>query len=234
VRQRDGKLQLSDASGTCGPFALPAPDDPAFRRRFRNMLQKIYRARNLLAVCSRTEEGEAEDGFLVPVEVELLRHKGPDQSGEVVQPAAGLRLLRPGEQVSFRVRNRSRLRVDVTLLIVNPQLAIIPFYPGRNEVGKNSLGPGETFQTPTGEVQKPFGRETLVLIATPARLPSLDFRCLAQDSPEACRGTDKSATLKTPLGRLLESALFGLDVRGSRRGETGDCCVRQLSWQIVE
>ena len=177
-------------------------------------LEKVYRARNLIEIA-KSFEGQRDRGDApVDVEVEVLRHKSKSKKdlGEV-SPAAGGRLFRPGDFISFRVKNNSLLAVDLTLLIVGSDFEIQPFYPllRNGEVAK-SLKPGETIDTPWpwGGISNkpPFGSECLVVIAVPETTPPADFSALAQDGLARSRSADKGNSLKSPLGELLESAMF--------------------------
>ncbi len=74
-----------------------------------------------------------------------------------------------------------------------------------------------TTPPPPGEISNhpPFGPECLVVIAAPASNPPVDFSALAQPGLPRLRAADSSRTLRSPLGELLESAMFQ---SGSRRG----------------
>ena len=110
------------------------------------------------------------------------------------------------------------MRLDVTLLVVGSDFEIQAFYPQSSEVGQ-SLDPGKPLSTPapSGEISDapPFGPECLVVIATPATNPPADFTPLAQAGLALARGADPRRSLQSPLGELLESAMFRT---GGRRG----------------
>jgi hypothetical protein len=232
IRQDKAGLALVDAAAAGTRFALPDSGGARLRRELDRCLMRIYRAQNLLQVAARADSGlvRGKSGFRV--EVEVLRHRGKDDPGEVVAPTDGQRLLRKGERVSYRVRNRNRFAVDVTLLIVGPDLTIAPFYPRPDEQGENRVAPGGTLVTPPplGEVQEPFGVEHLVLIAAKSRTPPFDFTCLARErSPDG-----PNASLASPLGQLLGSAVYGTgDTRGLEWVAVADHGLRVLSWRVV-
>jgi hypothetical protein len=236
VRLDQGKLELVEACGNRVPFALPAPDSSALGEALRQSVEKIYRARNLVAVSSRFESERNRGASAVNVEVEVLRHKDRSAPGEVFPAPAGGRVFRPGDLISFRLHNKSpAIRVDVTLLVVGSDLEIHPFYPQPNELGQ-SLAPGQTLTTPPppGEISNdpPFGLEHLVLIATPASNPPADFTALAQGGLPLARAAGPRGNLRSPLGQLLESAMFRT---GSRRGlgrsVSAQHGMRVLSWR---
>ena len=236
VRLDQGKVALVEASGNRAPFALPKPEAPDLGRALRRSLEKIYRASNLIALASRFETERYRGRPSVDVEVELLRHKDRSSRGEVLpRPAEGW-TFRPGELISFRIRNRSpSLRVDVTLLIVGADFEIHAFYPRRNDVGK-SLAPGGVLETPPppGQIgdEPPFGMERLVVIATPATNPPANFTALAQDGLEQMRAADRSRALSSPLGELLESAMYRAgSCRGLSRSVADRHSIRVLTWR---
>ena len=86
LRLDDGKLELFEASGNRAPFPLPSPDNPALGEVLRQSLEKVYRARNLVALSSRFEGERYRGSTAVDVEVEVLRHKDPTAPGEALRP----------------------------------------------------------------------------------------------------------------------------------------------------
>ena len=236
VRLEQGKVQFIEASGHRDPFALPAPDNPELGEALRLSLERVYRARNLLALSSRFESERYRGGQAVDVEVEVLRHKSPTAPGEVLPAPPGGWVFRPGNLISFRLHNKSQgAKVDVTLLIVGSDFTIAPFYPKADELGK-SLEPGETLTTPPppGEISAdpPFGPECLVVIAAPATNPPADFSPLAQEGLARARAADPNLSLRSPLGELLESAMFRTGAsRGLSRSVTQRHGMRILTWR---
>ena len=55
----------------------------------------------------------------------------------------------------------------------------------------------------------------MIVIAVKSQLPQADFGCLAQPGLAFRRGGDTSKSLDTPLGKLLETAMYR---NGSTRG----------------
>jgi len=219
VRLNKGKVEFIEASGNRDPFPMPLPESPALGQSLRQGLEKIYRARNLVSLAGQFEKAQYHASPAVNVEVEVLRHKDRSAPGEIWPAPDGGRVFRPGDLISFRIHNKSpAVPVDITLLIVGSDFEISPFYPKADEVGK-SLAPDETVTTPPppGEISNdpPFGPECLVVIAAPANNPPVDFSALAQGGLPLARAADTSQSLRSPLGELLESAMFP---SGSRRG----------------
>jgi hypothetical protein len=238
IRVDKGHVGLVEASGSRVAFPLPSADNPALVDALRQSLERVHRARNLVRLASRFDR-ERERGVLaVDVGVEVLRHKNPADPGDVYPEPPGGWIFRPGDLISFRVTNKSKaLRVDVTLLIVGSDLAIGSFYPKPTELGQ-SLDPGKSLTTPPpwGQISQdpPFGPETLVVLAAPAGNPPVDFTPLAQDGLPRARSADTSRSLRTPLGELLETAMFGAS---SRRGLTPEVVqehgMRTVSWRTA-
>jgi Caspase domain/Domain of unknown function (DUF4384) len=236
VRLDKGKLEMVEACGNRDPFALPGPDSPALGEALRQSMGKIYRALNLVAVSSRFESERARGASAVDVEVEVLRHKNPTAGGEVFPAPEGGRVFRPGDLISFRVHNNSpALRVDVTLLVVGSDFEIHPFYPQRGE-SVQTLERGQTLTTPPppGEISNdpPFGKEYLVVIAAPASNPPADFTALEQSGLPLARAADRSRGLQSPLGQLLETAMFRTGkTRGLGRSVSAQQGMRVLQWR---
>ena len=125
--------------------------------------------------------------------------------------------------------------LDVTLLVVGTDFQIHPFYPRPDEVGK-SLLPGESVDTPPppGQIsdEPPFGPECLVAIAVPATNPPGDFTPLTQEGLPHARAADHNRSLDSPLGQLLQSAMFQSgSQRGLGRSIATQYGMRLLSWR---
>jgi hypothetical protein len=237
VRLEKDKLQLVEASGNRAPFALPGPDSPELSDALRRNLERIFRARNLIDISRRFEEQRYQGNALVDVEVQVLRHKQANAPGEVWERPAGGWMFRAGDFISFRLTNNSTRNLDVTLLIIGSDFQIEPFYPRlkQGEVVK-SLKAGETLDTPPphGQIsdEPPFGPECLVVIAAPTNNPPADFSSLAQEGLARARVADEGKTLQSPLGQLLESAMFRTGERGPlKRSLAERHGMRMLTWR---
>ena len=236
LRSDHDRVELFEASGNRPPFPLPPPNGRLLGESLRQNLEKVFRARNLVGLASRFEAERYRGGSDVDVEVEVLLQKDRSSPVEVMSAPPGGRVFRPGNLISFRVRNESpSTRVDVTLLIVGTDLRIHPFYPRANEVGK-SLNPGEMLTTPPppGEINEkpPFGTECLVVIAAPAKNPPFDFAALAQSGLPLTRAEDVNQAPRSPLRELLESAMFGTGTRNGLEQSVADQYgLRILTWR---
>jgi hypothetical protein len=225
VRLGAAGAELAEASGCREPYPLSGVKGGAFAGELKDKLEEVYRARTLLAVCERLEQERSGDAPEIDLNVEVLLGKDQHKGEATPRPAEG-RVFRPGDKVSFKVHNRSRkARVDVQLLVVNPDFKIDAFYPAKDETGK-VLEPGESLLTPEGEVtEPPFGREYLVAIATAERQPPVDFRPLLQGG---LRGGEDTS----PLVQLLARAMHRKGTRsGLERAEAGQHAVRVLTWR---
>ena len=71
-----------------------------------------------------------------------------------------------------------------------------------------------------------------MVIAVPAKNPPADFSALAQDGLPKARSADGSNSLQSPLGELLESALFRSGAsRGLARTVAQQHGMRVLTWR---
>jgi hypothetical protein len=229
VRRSAAGAELVLASGLRPPIPLPAPDAEPFGPTLADKVRAIQRARSLLAVGGQLERERAKSPGGHDVRVEALSHASRSDPGRVVERPADGWVFRPGDRISFRVTNTSTTkRLEVTLLVVDPDYQILMFHPPRNQVNK-ALEPGASFQTVAGTVsdKPPFGPESMVVIVTSPTNPPVDYRLLTQPGV-ASRGY----TAKSPVAQLLERNMYGV---GSRSGltvsELDDQAARVLRWR---
>lgn len=227
--QLDGPVPLLvEGSGNRPPLPLLPVDADAFSGALKDSLETIHRARNLIALSTRLEQTRAENPEVV-IEVEMLRRQNGKDSEKVTPEPDGEVVLRPGDTVSFRIRNTSPFHhVDVCLLLVGLDLKIGAFYPEVGEMGK-VLAPGQSLTTPEAEInpRPPFGKETMVVLAAPARNPPVNFALLAQPGLKERGYQDIS-----PLAQLLERAMERNGTRaGLKRIEVQQHAIRVLTWR---
>jgi len=234
LRSDQDRVELFEASGNRPPFPLPPLNSRLLGESLCQNLEKVFRARNLVTLASRFEAERYRGGSDVDVAVEVLLQKDHSSPVEVMSAPPGGRVFRPGNLISFRVRNQSRsTRVDVSLLIVGTNLRIYAFYPEANELGKG-LNPGELLTTPSGVIKEnpPFGPECLVVIAVPAKNPSVDFTSLAQSALPLSRGNDVDQNHRSPLHELLDSARLATKSRaGLEQSTVDEYGLRILTWR---
>ncbi len=130
--------------------------------------------------------------------------------------------------------------MDVSLLFIDSGYGIAPFFPVPGTTTDNRLSAGQTITTPRGRVTaRTLGLEHMVVIAVQARPGEqpVDFSCLAQPTlPQAvarAAGT-RSATIDSPLGRLLQFSLYRAgSERGMVRAALADHSLKVLSWEVA-
>jgi hypothetical protein len=167
------------------------------------------------------------------VRVDLLRLKEArtQQEDLVVHGAAG-RVLYGGDTVAFRITNPTRYPLDVTLLLINSGYGIRTLFPRPGAEQDNRLGPQQHIRTPAFQVVEPFGPEQLVIIAMKAGAGQADFSYLEQSSlQQALRHATHTSAMQSPLGQLLQYALYGQgQVRGASKAALETYTMRLLSW----
>ena len=161
--------------------------------------------------------------------------RSPTAPGEVLPEPVRRRVFRPGDLISFRIQNKSpSMRVDVTLLIVGSDFDIHPSIRGPTRWSRawNPEKPSRPRRRRERSARSPpFGPECLVAIAAPANNPPVDFTALAQGGLPLARAADPNQSLRSPLGELLETAMFR---SGSRSGLSRSVAerygMRVLTW----
>ena len=229
IRLAAGGTELQVAGGKRPPIPLPAPDSESFADALTKKLQAIHRARSLIDVGCRLEGERSRSATGPDVTIEVLGHRSKDDPGTPIErPPAGW-VFRPGDRVSFRITNRSTTkRLEVSLLVVDPDYRIELFHPGKNEINK-ALEPGASLQTAAGTItdRPPFGPENLVAIITAPSNPPVDYGLLTQPGVRS-----RGHTFKSPVGQLLERGLNGSGTRsGLRVAELDDQAARVLTWR---
>ena len=192
---------------TLGPVAAGAKVQTALQEA----LTRIARAQHLLSLS--TEDGAiAHTSGGVDVRLDVLRFQAQDAAaGTVVPYDQGGRVLHPGDIVAFRVTNPTLAAVDVTVLFINSAYGIYTLFPPTAD-HSNRLGPGQQSDTLRFSVEPPAGTDHVVAIAVRAQTGTsyLDFSYLEQpELPQARRNSRGAPAMHSPLGRLLERAMYG-------------------------
>ncbi|WP_439630621.1 caspase family protein [Gemmata sp.] len=228
VRATPAGPELQVASGNRPPVPLPPLGTEPFAEALTRKLKAVHRARGLIAVGTSLEAERTRGGDGPNIKIEVLSHNGPGQGVVLERPPTGW-VFRPGDRISFQVTNTSpSRRVEVSLLIVDPDYKIDLFYPARSQVNK-ALEPGARFTTGIGTISNrpPFGPEQMVAIVTAPTNPPVDFGLLAQPGVR-----ERGYTAKSPVAQLLERSMYGTGVRsGLTALELGDQTARVLSWR---
>ena len=192
-----------------GPF-------PAEPELLGQRLRGIAQFRQLLQVVGKVREQGQQVGDAVDVSLELRRLKSPDDDeGTPLADAGGRPDFRDGDLVGFLVSNKGRYPADVTLLFLDSSFgieALFPVEPGIN----NRLKPGQKLLRRARINASTTGEEHMVLIAVKAGNDPLctDFTFLAQPTIDRAKGegrahgTDASRGFDSPLGELVQNALY--------------------------
>lgn len=212
------------------PLFGPAPE-ATWADWLRSSLARIARAQNLraLAVGSANELLRGDTDLELDLDLVHLRDRD-DRSGELCR-ADGTVTLYDGDLVGFRVHNRSQTAVFVTLLFIDSGHGISAVYPGPGNVAER-LPPDRAVLTRLRVSSKTTGLEHVVAIAVPAGRVPVDFTCLEQPTLERARSrSDGEAAFESPLGQLLQNALYAEGgVRGLGRSDVSRHAFRLLSW----
>jgi hypothetical protein len=246
VRIGDGQVYLVPASGWTAPRGAdakaaapplfgPAPLDDKLAEWLGDRLRRIARVHNLLKLATDESGSLVHAAGGVDIMIELLQYADAKATDFKVVPWNNGQILRTGEIVGFRVTNNSQEAVDLTLLHVDSDYSIRSYFP-RAGFADNRVRPRESIikrfrATPAD------GPEHMVAIAVraePQREP-MSFSCLEQDAIEQAQVTRGGPqSLDSPLGKLLQSALFA---KGQTRGlddvEVDSHTVRQLTWRVI-
>ena len=225
VAQLTGKLP--PGATHFGPYSVQQTD------KMHDDLTKIARARNLLRLISGASTNAASD---LEIEMVNLKDKSDKQGEKLKWGPKGL-VLQPGEFVGWRVTNRGKTTLDVTLLFIDSGYGIDSVFPRRGSAvsGENRFLPDQSHLIGPARVNpKTVGLEHMMVIAVKGEGQPVDFTCLAQptlERAESTRGADKS--LSSPLGRLLKNAMYA---QGASRGldvvEADAQVFRLLSWSV--
>lgn len=253
VQMRDGKLVLLGRDAAPVREKLP-PETPRFAVSadhpatdvVREMTQ-IARAANLVELTKVDQAGAVQDSAAGAtaddshpnVELKILHFTSKsDRHPTEFDPTKGPLNLVPGEYVGWRITNRSSFDVAVSLLYIDAGYGIKAIYPRPGSGIDNMLtrNGGSHTTRPAKITANPLGNEHIVLVAVPRKAGSQspDFSFLEQPTlPRARGGGDDNPAIDSPLGKLLQRAMYG---SGKTRGmDTGDAAQADLmlqSWTI--
>jgi hypothetical protein len=174
----------------------------------------IVRAVNLVNLADdrkrMAETSRGADDFRATVEVEIER---PGEKQRPQGSAETIKTFYHGDEARYTIRNPSKVDVDVTILYVNSHFGIEVLFPQDED---NRVAAGKSLVVPPVEVDtKTAGLEHVVVIAIKADgKDRMDFVSLAQPTRDAARGVAKqrgpakARAFNSPLGVLLEKALY--------------------------
>lgn len=240
---RTGKVYLVPAEGVAyrtqaTPAEQPTPLVGAsavdrMAAELKAPLQRLARAKGLLALAPENERVRGESAVRVGVELIRLRNK-KDRQGQVVPFQPGGLSLKDGDFIRLRVTNPNDFPVYPTLLFIDSGYGIQALYPESGQVAE-AVEPKASITTgPMRVTSKTLGRERVVALAVKAGRVPVDFSFLEQPTIERARGAATRGTdpLDTPLGRLLQNAVYKEgSTRGMARVDLDEYGTALLSWQ---
>jgi serine/threonine protein kinase len=208
-----------------------------------DMLSGLARAGNLLTVA-RLSDGEFARGRAkFDVDLEMLRFKdAADKVGTPLVRRGDVPVARAGDQIGWRVRNRSAEPVDVTLLYIDSDSDIVSIFPRLGSRADNRLAPNQSLLMGRAKVDaKTTGIEHVILLTAPGRGEPIDFSVLENHTLELARAATRGAsdpTFDTAMGRIFQNALYGEGKQeGKRQGltvqEIDEFPIRALSWRVM-
>jgi hypothetical protein len=241
IRSAQGKLWLLPVSAdvetpASSRFELPREQLAA---TLKAHLNRIARGQNLLALASAgAVETSGGTGIKFDVEIRKMRDE-KDGEGTTFSGTGRLPQLRAGERIRYRVHNRGKTPIDVTLLVVSSDYAIWSAFPEKGSLVNNRVPPGAWVQTDALQMSaSTLGLEHLVALAVEGTgRQQVDFSCLEGDTWDGARGSRRGGAagedvLQTPLGNLFAHALFRHgQMRGASTAEQYQ--MRLLSWQTL-
>ena len=221
----------------------PAAIDARLGDWIKDNLGRIARGQAMLRLASASAGlGAFGEGSPV-VTVEVLRYadKVPTTRGEVVREGPAGMSLQAGEYAAFRISNRGRETVDVTLLFIDNDYGITAIFPQPGTVSDNRLLPKQTLLTKRGKVTgTTVGLEHIVAIVVKAgNGQQADFSYLEQPSLSRARELSKKGNPApgSPLGQLFQNSLYGTGIMRGFSRDSGEAAapfsMRLLSWSTL-
>jgi hypothetical protein len=197
------------------------------------LLQRIFRAQNLIKLAGGYGNAALQGRKLLKPNVELFSQSAP---------LADAAVLVPGQEVAWKITNAGTAAVDITLLFIDSEFAIVSAYPQAGQLVDNRLAPGGSLSLGATVCGNTLGAEYLVAIAARARGPQRDFRCLAEPSLDAAQKLAAAVrggngdVLQSPFGRLMRYALYNDQLAGATRGlasaDAHDCRLTLRAWVV--
>jgi hypothetical protein len=209
------------------PRPLPAKE---LGEEIKQRLGRVARARNLLQLASPSGPGQSDSR--VKLDIRMKRFKDEvDRTGITVDYENTPVSLYAGDLVRFHVHNPNPFGIYATVLMVDGAYGIASFYPEEGVTNLKALGPDRGVDLDLRVNDDTLGVEHLVVIAVKDPGYPVDFRMLSQ---EGVRGSPDANTLRSPLGQLIETALYAQgNTRGAARRDFGDHRLRTISWTTL-
>jgi serine/threonine protein kinase/tetratricopeptide (TPR) repeat protein len=214
-------------------------------------LGRIARGQNLMALTDRLAGERIRWGVGMDAEMQMVRYRDEaDKNGTEVEDFGEV-TLRAGSFYALCVYNRTDVPLDVTILQLDDDYTLHPFFPRPGARANNRVAPQDRLTTPLEQAPAeddagPLWRRRrktdyhFLLIAVAAHGPPVDFTCLTQSTHErASRATetahlDLDRTLRSPLGQLIANALYAEGtIRGLDVSDMEHQALRKVSWRRV-
>jgi hypothetical protein len=232
-----GGNQLTDPNK---PTAAPSLYGPVPEGRERmpwltERLTRIARVHGLLKVTAKTQGEKVHPDADVRFRVDTFRPRFKNDVGQKVVPGDDGISLYDGDPIDLYVVNEGKEAIDITVLYLSADYGIVSLFPNETP-GINRLAPGRKHKVTLAMSADPTGWERIVVIAVKEKAVTLaDFSHLAQDNLEKAKGIagrdariNKEFILKSPLGQLFQSAVFGEGVAGR-----GDVTEREYGFSVI-
>jgi hypothetical protein len=218
-----------------GPRFGPFPVDGSLAGELGKHLSRIARAKNLLRLAGAGDPGQQISRMKMDIEMLRLRDED-DPRGQPIQWQTEDLSLQAGDLIKLRVHNLNDFGVYPTLLFIDSEYHITPWYPDVSEPIKK-LGEGKVLEVESFRInKKTVGQEYMVLIAVKGEGEPVDFSILAEETAAgagtAVKKKGGSDPFKSPLGELYQSALYGKGNRkGIERAQIGSHILRLITWK---
>ncbi|MFN0318084.1 MAG: hypothetical protein ACKVQA_23910 [Burkholderiales bacterium] len=197
-------------------------------------LSRIAKALSLIQISNQFPPESEKRGL----EVKLTRSQSADNPERTFSGAA-LDKVTDGMHIRFKIKNRTSVPVDVTLLYVDSAFGITPLFPTQGELNRimpnNALDSGAPGQSNIKINASTLGIERLIVIAAPAGAQSepANYSDLAQPRINRTRSVSNDDSVLT---ELLELAAFGGSTnRGGVRAPKPLAGYMQVfTWEVIK
>ena len=186
--------------------------------------QSIAKVVNLLRLSTKTT---VSSKFAKRLEISAIREGDGNSFGINKIP-----VLSPGNELTFKVENKSQYASDVTMLFIDSAYGITALYPDPGASNRIGAGNDDWFK---GEPDvETVGIERMIIIAVQAEANTMrtDFSFLAQPRLERTRDYDKFTADQNDLYYLFAEAGFGSNEKGFKSVKPLTQTVMQIfSWE---
>jgi hypothetical protein len=226
----------------------PVKRETAWEDRLEKSLTTMARAINLRNLVGADEELRAGEPIDPNVDLQVVVKKWNPETKQfeaVLNPST--MTLTDRDKVRVEVSNMGSVPVDVTILYVESAYRIISYFPTLRDAMSgfynNRLEPDRVPKIAQFTINdRTVGMEDVIVIGVVGdpSLPPQNFAFLQQEGLEQARAAEQrtrgpggNSPLKTPLGELFSSAMYGEGTRGGNSSsELTSYAVRRISWVV--